>query len=83
MRKLITAGLAAAAILVAGSLVWKVEAAPVAGAGTLPPLTQNSSPVENVGCWCGPYRCACRRHYGYYGYGYRPYYRPYRYRYNY
>ena len=79
MRKLITAGLAAAAILVAGSLVTNVEAAPVAGAGTLPPLTQDLSPVQNVACWCGPYRCACgyRKRY----YGYRPYYRPYRYRY--
>ena len=83
MRKLITAGLAAAAILVAGSLITKVEAAPVAGAGTLPPFSQNFSPVEKAGYY---YR---RRHYGYrpyygyrhYGYGYRPYYRPYRYRY--
>lgn len=81
MRKLITAGLAAAAILVAGSLAHKAEAAPVPGTGTLPPLSQNSSPVENVGCWCGPYRCACGyRRWGYYG---RPYYRPYRYRYRY
>ena len=31
MRKLITAGLAAAAILVAGSLVSKIEAAPSGG----------------------------------------------------
>ncbi|MES2507619.1 MAG: hypothetical protein V4599_13015 [Verrucomicrobiota bacterium] len=39
-------------------------------------ITKGASPVETVGCWCGPYRCACRRYYGpgygYYGGGYAP-----------
>lgn len=83
MRKLITAAAAAAAILVAGAIAGKAEAAPLTGAGALPAQTQNSSPIENVACWCGPYRCACGwrrrgwyRPYGYYGP--RRYYRPYR-----
>ena len=59
MRKLLTA-VATATILLAGSAMWKAEAASPAGAAVLPPLTK-STPVENVGCWCGPYRCACRR----------------------
>lgn len=76
MRKLTTALVATAAILAAGSIAG---AAPVTGAGSPLPLTHSYSPVENIGCWCGPYRCACGRPYyrrwGYYGY------RPYRYRY--
>lgn len=78
MRKLSTA-LAIAALLAAGSLVGKAEATPTTGLSSLAPLTKNYSPVETVGCWCGPYRCACRRYWGprYYGYyGWRhPYYR--------
>jgi hypothetical protein len=73
MRKLLITGLATATLLIGGSLVWNAQATPAAG-----PLNKNYSPVENVGCWCGPYRCACRRYYGprYYGYwGPRPYYR--------
>jgi len=78
MRKLFTA-LAAAMLLLAGSLVWRADAGPMSGVGDLPPLTKNHSPLEVVGCWCGPYRCACRRYwgpryYGYYGWR-RPYYR--------
>lgn len=79
MRKLITAGAMAAAILGAGAIAGTAAAAPLTGAGTPPAQSQSSSPVQNAGCWCGPYRCACgyRRRY------YRPhrYYRPYRYRY--
>jgi hypothetical protein len=52
-----------------------------ANATTLPPVgtLPAASPVQNIACWCGPYRCACRhrywgpRYYGYYGprhYGY-------------
>jgi hypothetical protein len=63
MRKLFTA-FATATILLAGSFVWNSEAAPVTGVGNLPPLTKIYSPLEAVGCWCGPYRCACRRYYG-------------------
>jgi hypothetical protein len=59
MRKLLTA-VAAATILLAGSAMWKAEAA-TPSSPVLPPLTQSAPPVENVGCWCGPYRCACRR----------------------
>ena len=79
MRKLFTV-LATAIVLLAGSALMKAEAAPVRGLEDLSPITKGYSPVETVGCWCGPYRCACRRYYGpryydYYGY------RPYRYRY--
>jgi hypothetical protein len=78
-RKLFTV-LTTAIVLLAGSALMKAEAAPVRCLGDLSPITKGYSPVETVGCWCGPYRCACRRYYGprYYGYyGYRPY----RYRY--
>lgn len=81
MRKLFTV-LATAVVLLAGSALMKAEAAPLRG-GDLSPITKGYSPVETVGCWCGPYRCACRRYYGprYYGY-YGGYYgRPYRWRY--
>ena len=75
-------GLAAIIILASQSLSGQAKAAPIA------PLNNSYSPVEKVACWCGPYRCACRRAwrrgpyyggyayrpYGYYGYGYRPYY---------
>ena len=74
MRKVLIASLAAVTLLIGGSFAWNAEATP-----TTAPLTNNYSPVENAACWCGPYRCACRRYYGprYYGYyGYRrPYYR--------
>ena len=78
MRKLLITGLATATLLIGGLLVWNAQAATATGLGGLSPLTKSYSPVENVGCWCGPYRCACRRYYGprYYGYwGPRPYYR--------
>ena len=78
MRKLLTA-VATATILLAGSAIWKAEAATPVGPVTLPPLTKSAPPVENIGCWCGPYRCACRRwgpRYRYYGWR-----RPYRWRY--
>jgi hypothetical protein len=79
MRKLMTAFVATAAILAAGSVAM---ATPVTGAGLLP-LTNSYSPIKNIGCWCGPYRCACGHPYGYYG-GYHPYaYRPYGYGYRY
>jgi hypothetical protein len=78
MCKLSTA-LVIATLLAAGLLVVKAEAATTTGLGSLAPLTKTYSPVETVGCWCGPYRCACRRYwgpryYGYYGWR-RPYYR--------
>src|SRR6476469_7640832 len=60
MRKLFTV-LATAIVLLAGSALMKAEAAPVRGLGDLSPITKGYSPVETVGCWCGPYRCACRR----------------------
>ena len=75
MRKLLTA-IVTVMLLLLGSLVWKAEAAMTTGIGS--PLTKSNSPIESVACWCGPYRCACRRYwgprYGYYGYR-RPYYR--------
>ena len=78
MRKLITALAATGAMLIAGSIAWKAEAATVTGVGSLSPLTKTYSPVENV----------YYRHYRHYGYGYRPYgygygYRPYGYGYGY
>ncbi|MGA8688437.1 MAG: hypothetical protein WB662_00655 [Methyloceanibacter sp.] len=84
MRKLITALAATAAILTAGSIVSQAEATPATGIGS---LAESSSLIENVACWCGPYRCACGHpyyrpyRYGYYGYGYRPWHYGYRYRY--
>jgi hypothetical protein len=82
MRKLFTI-LATAVVLLAGSALFKAEAAPIRGLGDLSPITKDASPVENVGCWCGPYRCACRRYWGprYGYYGPRWYGRPYRWRY--
>ena len=74
MRRLLTA-VATVTLLLGGSLVWKAEAAMTTGIGS--PLMKSYSPIELVACWCGPYRCACRRYwvprYGYYGYRYRPY----------
>jgi hypothetical protein len=80
MRKLITALAITAAIVVAGSVISRAEAAPVARVGNLLSVTKNGSPLQNVACWCGRYRCACGHpYYGRYGYyGYR---RPYRYGY--
>jgi hypothetical protein len=77
MPKLLIA-FASATLLLAGSGVWKVNAATIANAGTLAPLTKSYAPAEKVA-----YRHRyARRHYrrgyrrGYYGhgYGYRPYY---------
>src|SRR5262249_36050725 len=66
--------------LLTGSL--NANATTLPAVGTLPA----ASPVQNIACWCGPYRCACGhyRYYGprYYGYGLRygyyghRYYRP-------
>jgi hypothetical protein len=71
MRKLFTA-IATVTLLLAGSLIWKAEAAMTTGVGGLAPLTKSYTPSENVGYY---YR---RGYYGwrrpYYGYGYRPYY---------
>ncbi len=54
IRKLITAA-ATATTLLAGSVIWKAEAAPATGVGSMPPLTKSYSPFEGVGCRCGPY----------------------------
>jgi len=73
MRKLLTA-VATATILLAGSAMWKAEAATPA-TSVLPPLANTTTPLESVGCWCGPYRCACRRPWwgpGVYRYHYGP-----------
>jgi len=58
MRKLIITALAIATLLISGLLVLKAEAATTTGVGGLAPLTKNYSPLDEVGCWCGPYRCA-------------------------
>jgi hypothetical protein len=87
LRKLMTALVATGALLAAGALAG---ATPITGTGSPLPLTKSYSPVENIGCWCGPYQCACGHPYGYRPYGYHPYaYHPYvhpyvrPYRYNY
>ena len=78
MRKLFTV-LATAIVLLAGSALMRAEAAPMRGLGDLSPITKGDSPVETVGCWCGPFAAPAVAimvpAYGYYGY------RPYRYRY--
>jgi hypothetical protein len=58
MGKLLTV-VATATIILAGSAMWKAEAA-TPGSSVPAPLA-NSTPIESVACWCGPYRCACRR----------------------
>ena len=90
MRKLFTI-LATAAVLMAGSLIWKAEAAPTTGIGSLPTLTKSYAPTENVYYYRRGYYGYRRPYYGYgygwrrpyYGYGYygwrRPYYRRWRY----
>jgi hypothetical protein len=71
MPKLLIA-FASATLLLAGSGVWKANAATVASAGTLAPLTKSYAPAEKVAYRHRYARRAYRR--GYYGYGYRPYY---------
>ena len=76
MPKLLIA-FASATLLLASSGIWKANAATIANAGTLAPLTKSYAPAEKVA-----YRHRyARRHYrrgyrrGYYGYGYGyPYY---------
>jgi hypothetical protein len=81
MHKLI---LATVAILLAGSFVWKAEAAMTTGVRSLP-LMNSYTTIEKIG-WKRRYRRGYYG-YGYYGYGYRPYgyygygYRPYGYGY--
>ena len=87
MLKLVIA-FASAALLLAGSGIWKANAATIATAGTLAPLTKSYAPAEKVAYRHRYARRAYRRgyygygygypHYGYsaypyYGYGYRPY----------
>ena len=75
MPKLVIA-FASATLLLAGSGIWKANAATIATAGTLAPLTKSYAPAEKVA-----YRHRyARRHYrrNYYGYGYNyGYHRPY------
>jgi hypothetical protein len=64
-HKLLITSLATATLLIGGLLMWNAQATPATG-----PMTKNYCPIEHTGCWCGPYRCACRRYWGprYYGY---------------
>ena len=75
MPKLLIA-FASATLLLAGSGIWKANAATIANAGTLAPLTKSYAPAEKVAYRHRYARRAYRRGYygGYYGYGYRPYY---------
>jgi hypothetical protein len=76
MRTLLTA-IATVILLMAGSLVWKAEAATMSGVGSLAPLTKSYAPVVNVYYYRRGYYGYRRPYYGYrrhyYGYGYRPY----------
>ena len=72
MPKLLIA-FASAMLLLASSGIWNANAATIANAGTLAPLTKSYAPAEHVAYWRRQYRRAYRR--GYYGYGYGyPYY---------
>ena len=72
MPKLVIA-FASATLLLASSGIWNANAATIANAGTLAPLTKSYAPVEKVGYYRRYARRAYRR--GYYGYGYGyPYY---------
>ena len=77
MPKLLIA-FASAALLLAGSGIWKANAATIANAGTLAPLTKSYAPAEKVAYRHRyarrHYRRGYRRGYYGYGYGYRPYY---------
>ena len=67
MPKLLIA-FASATLLLTSSGIWKANAATIANAGTLAPLTKSYTPAEKVAYWRRQYRRAYRR--GYYGYGY-------------
>jgi hypothetical protein len=80
MKRLFTA-IATVTLLLAGSLIWKAEAATMTGVGSLAPLTKSHTPIENVYYYRRGYYGYRRHYYGYgyrrpyYGYGYRrPYY---------
>jgi hypothetical protein len=79
MRKGILA--AAGGALLATLISWNAQAMPLAAPAALKDASESLSHTENV-CWgCGGYGYGYRpyyRPYGY-GYGYRPYYRPYGY----
>ena len=59
---------ASAMLLLASSGIWNANAATIANAGTLAPLTKSYAPAEEVADWRRQDRRAYRR--GYYGYGY-------------
>ena len=63
MPKLLIAS-ASAALLLTSSGVWKANAATIANARTLAPLTKSYAPAEHVAYWRRQYRRAYRR--GYY-----------------
>jgi hypothetical protein len=56
MRKLAITLAAALVMVLGGLLVWKADATTLSGSHSMPPLTNNFSPVEKVGCR-GPGRC--------------------------
>ena len=71
MPKLLIA-FALATLLLASSGIWKANAATIANAGTLAPLTKSYAPAEKVAYRHRYARRDYRRGYrrGYYGYGY-------------
>jgi hypothetical protein len=69
MRKLTVTFIATAAILLAGSLAFKVDAQTSCGAANIPAQAQNFTPIEKAACgpfwgrWCGPFhRRVCGPH---------------------
>ena len=78
MPKLLTVFATATILIASSGIIWKAEAAPTTGIGSLAPLTKSYTPTEKVGYWRRYYRRCYRRGYcgnGYppYSYGYRPY----------
>ena len=66
MPKKMFAAAAGLALLLTGPLALNANATTLPAVGTLPAAL----PVQNIACWCGPYRCACRHRYWGPRYGY-------------
>ena len=71
MPKLLTVFATATILIASSGIIWKAEAAPTTGIGSLAPLTKSYTPTEKVGYWRRYYRRCYRR--GYCGYGYPSY----------
>jgi hypothetical protein len=70
MPKRMLVGLSGLILLTGATLAFNANATPSVVVGS----TLASSPIQNVACACGPYRCACGHPYyrrGYYAAPYR------------